>query len=70
MPHALVTGGTRGIERSLLAAGYTVTATGLADEELAAAQPTEGLALMGAGFLLMLLGAFLATGTTTATGTG
>jgi NAD(P)-dependent dehydrogenase (short-subunit alcohol dehydrogenase family) len=47
MPHALVTGGTRGIGegivRALLSAGYTVTATGFTDEEIAAAPPREGL---------------------------
>jgi NAD(P)-dependent dehydrogenase (short-subunit alcohol dehydrogenase family) len=47
MPHGLVTGGTRGIGagvvRALLAAGYTVTATGLTEEEISAAPSREGL---------------------------
>jgi NAD(P)-dependent dehydrogenase (short-subunit alcohol dehydrogenase family) len=45
--HALVTGGTRGIGRGivdvLLAAGWRVTATGVGEDEVAAAPAAEGL---------------------------
>jgi len=47
--HVLVTGGARGIgsgiASALLKAGFTVTATGLTDAEIAAVLPTDGLTL-------------------------
>lgn len=45
--HAIVTGGTRGIgeaiARGFVAAGYTVTATGLTEEEVRACAPLDGM---------------------------
>jgi NAD(P)-dependent dehydrogenase (short-subunit alcohol dehydrogenase family) len=49
MPHALVTGGARGIGQAialaLIEAGYTVTATGLTQAEIEAAEKVDGLDL-------------------------